>query len=120
MSSAVAARRALVVAGAAAGWLSSSRSSASQPAACGVAADVPANGEPKPPTPVTLTLSAAAQSGAPAVWLSVPATPVPHGPAAPPGHCVVVSSWTGPPAENGSSAPAACALSAASQVAAPM
>ena len=110
-----------VVAGAAAGWLSSSRSSASQPAACGAAADVPPNGEPNPPTPVTLTLSAAPQSGAPRVWLSVPACPVPHGPGSAAG-ALGGGQQAGPGRRPRrlSSAPLFCASSAAEEVAAPV
>ena len=112
MSSAVDASRFAVVAVAAFGLFSSSRTRASQPAACGAAAEVPVKGEPKPPTPLTETLSAAAQVGAPTVWLA-PATPPPRQIGAPPAHCVVVRIWTGPPLEYGSIAAAFCASSAA-------
>ena len=113
----------MVTAGFAFGAFVSSRSSASHAAACGAAADVPVNGEPKPPTPLTSTLSAADHVGASEVSV-VPATPT-HGPAPPPGHCVVMRSCTGPPLEYGSSAPIPapftfCASTAAAEVASPV
>src|SRR4051794_26384396 len=102
MSVAVAISRALVeVADAPGEDCAELRSRASQPAAPGAAAEVPLNGEPKPPTPLTLTLSPAAHCTAWKVWLAAPACaglPAVHGPATPlpPPHCVVVSSVAGP------------------------
>ena len=82
-----------------------SRTRASHPAAWGAEADVPENGDPKPPTPLTTTRSAAAHVGPGEVVKPGPATPV-HGPEAAAGQIVVEPSWTGPPLLNPSIAPA--------------
>src|SRR2546426_2928362 len=115
MSIAVDARRAFVLVAEAEGVFRESRRRASQPAPCGVAADVPVNGDPKPPTPLTVTSSAAAQVGPGTVWF-VPAPSATQTPRSLNVHTVVEISCTGPPLEYGSMAPAPCASSAASDV----
>ena len=113
-STAVAASRARTVAGGDAAPISS-RTSASQPAVCGAAAEVPKNRQspgttdgqvpdPKPPTPLTEVPSAPRKSSPWNCCGAGPATPT-HGPGALPGHTVVSSKSTGPPLLNPSSAP---------------
>jgi hypothetical protein len=90
----------------------SCRVSAATPAALGAAADVPKKRqapwvvvgqvpEPKGPTPLTETPSAASQYGAVKLRDEPPETPL-HGPGFPPGHRVVVTICVGPAALKGS------------------
>ena len=95
-----------------------SRTRASQAAAWGAATDVPPKGDPKPPTPVTCTLSAAPQVGP---WVLVrppPAAPT-HGGGSPAVQTVVEPSCTGPPPLKPSMPPPTASM-AADEVAAPV